>query len=272
MRILITTNGSSTPEKILRFCEPFVKCASDPPTILAVLNPAMDRTPSQTNTLLDEARLVLGVQNIQTKTRVGQPVEEIIHETQEGNYDLVVISNRQVRRLVGLFKKSSVNRIVAHANCSVLVVQGRMRPIHRILLCDSGAQEAQLLIKFRTQVVDLLGIDEEITILHVMSQISAGPGVRGQQLRAGADELIEIHTPEGDLLERDVDSLEESGLHPVPKIRHGLVVEEIMAETRSGDYDLIVIGIQRQKWQHFLLDDLTHQIIEQVDRPVLILK
>jgi nucleotide-binding universal stress UspA family protein len=45
-----------------------------------------------------------------------------------------------------------------------------------------------------------------------------------------------------------------------------------MAETRSGDYDLIVIGIQRQKWQHFLLDDLTHQIIEQVDRPVLILK
>jgi nucleotide-binding universal stress UspA family protein len=272
MRILITTNGSTATEEILKFCKPFMKCASDPPTLLSVLNSGVDRTPPQTNTLLDQARLIFGDQRIQTKTRVGHPVEETILEIQEGGYDLVIVSDRRTSRLVRLFKKSSVNRIVAHADCSVLVVQGRMGPIHRILLCDSGAQEAQLLMKFRTQVVDLLGVDEEITILHVMSQISAGPGVRGQQLRADADELIEIHTPEGDLLERDVDSLEESGAHPIPKIRHGLVVEEIMAETRSGNYDLIVIGIQRQKWQRFLLDDLTHQIIEQVDRPVLILK
>jgi nucleotide-binding universal stress UspA family protein len=77
---------------------------------------------------------------------------------------------------------------------------------------------------------------------------------------------------EGDLLERDIHSLEKSGLHSVPKVRHGLVVDEILAEARSGDYDLIVIGAQRQKWQRFLLADLSHQIIEQVDRPVLVVK
>ena len=125
---------------------------------------------------------------------------------------------------------------------------------------------------FITRVVDILPGEQDVTILHVMSQISAGPGVRGEQLRANADELIVTQTPEGELLERDLSSLEKSGSHPLPKVRHGLVVEEILAEARSGDYDLIIIGAHRQKWQQFLLDDLSRQIIEQADRPVLIVK
>jgi nucleotide-binding universal stress UspA family protein len=106
-----------------------------------------------------------------------------------------------------------------------------------------------------------------------MSQMTAGPGVRGKQLRASAEELIQEHTPEGELLERDMEILEQLNLRAQPKIRHGLVVDEILEEARSGNYDLVVIGAHRGAgWERFLLDDLAYQIIEQMNHPVLVVR
>jgi nucleotide-binding universal stress UspA family protein len=54
-------------------------------------------------------------------------------------------------------------------------------------------------------------------------------------------------------------------------VRHGLVAEEIVAESHSGDYQLVVIGTQcGDHWRHTLLDDLAHQIIARADCPVLV--
>ena len=39
--------------------------------------------------------------------------------------------------------------------------------------------------------IDLLDETGELVVLHVMSQMSAGPGVRGEQLRTGIEKLIE---------------------------------------------------------------------------------
>jgi nucleotide-binding universal stress UspA family protein len=92
-------------------------------------------------------------------------------------------------------------------------------------------------------------------------------------LRADAEELIETEAPEGVLLKQDVQILEKLGLHPFPRVRHGLVVDEILAEAHDGDYDLVVIGAHRgEGWRRILLDDLTHQIIAKLDRPVLVVR
>ncbi len=46
-----------------------------------------------------------------------------------------------------------------------------------------------------------------------------------------------------------------------------------MAEARSGDYDLVVIGAHPlEGWQHLLLDDLAREIITCLDRPVLVVR
>jgi nucleotide-binding universal stress UspA family protein len=130
-----------------------------------------------------------------------------------------------------------------------------------------------LLARLTTHLAELLDGEEEITVLHVMSQMSAGPGVRGAQLRARAEELIEARTPEGELLVRDLQALERPGVHPHAEVRHGLVVDEILAEAQSGDYDLVVIGAHRgEGWQRLLLDDLAQRIVAQLDRPVLVVR
>jgi nucleotide-binding universal stress UspA family protein len=159
------------------------------------------------------------------------------------------------------------------------------------LLCDSGAESPSvglseatgpsvelskgnsILSRFAARLADLLENDVEITVLHVMSQLSAGPGVRGRQLRAGAEELIAESTPEGELLERDIRILARPGIHSRPKVRHGLVVDEILAEARDGDYDLVIIGAYRGKGpRHILFDDLAYKIVTRLDRPVLVVR
>jgi nucleotide-binding universal stress UspA family protein len=106
-----------------------------------------------------------------------------------------------------------------------------------------------------------------------MSQMSAGPGVRGEQLRADAEELIAEHTPEGNLLEHDLEIRGQAELHAEPKVRHGLVVDKILKEAGSGDYDLVVIGAHPDEgWRRILLDDLAHRLLVRLDRPVLVVR
>jgi nucleotide-binding universal stress UspA family protein len=317
MRILMVIDGSSHAEVTLRLGAQIARRAGEPPTVLMVIKHEADRPPPPANVILSRARELLGadVSNVQTKVRIGCPAEEIIREAQEGDYDLVIVGERQDRNLFSRFLfGSTAVRVAEHAPCPVIVAKGKAGPIHRILLCDSGAESPSVglceaspsesewdrtaspsesewdrtaspsesewdrtgpsaLSRFTAQLADLLEGEAEITVLHVMSQMSAGPGVIGKQLRADVEELIEEHAPEGGLLERDIRVLERPGIHPRPKVRHGLVVDEILQDAQSGNYDLVVIGAYHGKgWRRLLLDDLAHKIIVRLDRPVLVVR
>ena len=225
--------------------------------------------------------------------RIGHPATEIVREAEEGNYDLIIVGERPNRNLVRrFFLGSTAVRVVEHAPCPVIVAKGKIGPIQRILLCDSGSEDLSVglpsttlgtggtgeanpsvLSRFTELPVDLLDGTGEIVVLHVMSQMSAGPGVKGKQLRSGTEVLIEERAPEGELLQRDIRALESLGIGARAKVRHGLVVEEILEEVQSEDYDLVVIGAYRgQGWQRILLDDLAHRIVVELDRPVLVVR
>lgn len=288
MRILIATDGSPYAEAVLRLAAYLLQghLADEPPVLLTVIAQEADRP--QAEAMLARARAELRAEplhtsDMQTKVRIGQPAREIIREATEGSYGLVLIGEGWRREGWGVRHLPVITavQVAEHAPCPVLVAKGRVGPIGRILLCDSGAKaivEGQrigpsLLSRFTAQLAELLGGEEEVTVLHVMSQISAGPGIRGKQLRADVEELIREHAPEGKLLEHDVHALERPGVHPRPKVRHGLVVDEIMAEARSGDYNLVVIGAHPDRgWRRFLLEDLARRVLIQMDRPVLVVR
>ena len=282
MQILMTTHGAPHDGVALRFGAEIARRAGKLPTVLTVIKHDKDRP--QGNAVLAHAREILEVNGLQvsTRLRVGHPAAEIVREAEEGDYDLIIVGDSQNHNLVTRFLQGSTAvRVVEHAPCPVIVAKGKAKPIRRILLCDSGAESSSVGLRagpsvpsrFTAQLGGLLKGEEEITILHVMSQMSAGPGVEGKPLRAGAEELIARATPEGELLEQDAAALEWLGVHARVKVRHGLVVDEILSETQRGDHDLVVIGAYRgEGWQRILLDDLAHRIIVQLDRPVLVVR
>ena len=99
------------------------------------------------------------------------------------------------------------------------------------------------------------------------------PEMLEQLLQSSADKLIEECTLEGELLQRDLEALEQTRIISIPKVRHGLVVDEILDEVHSGDHDLVVIGsYPSDGWGRFLLDDLAQKIVTQMACPVLIVR
>lgn len=274
MKILIVTDGSPQSEKVLRFASQIVKRGAETPTILTTIPRSIDTLVSQAEKVLKSAKDILEIPGAQTFTRIGDPCERIIQEARDGVFDLVILGDRRPKNLFARMKRSSnAIEVAEHAPCSVIIVRGEISNIHRILLCDSGSGMSSSLSRLTVQLADILEGEEDITVLHVMSQMSAGPGVPGGQLRAEAQELVDEHTPEGVILEQDLLNLEKPGIHPVPKVRHGLVVDEILAEAKSGDYDLVIVGAHPE-WglKSFLLDNIAHQILNQINQPIMVVK
>ena len=266
MRILIATDGLPHSEQAVQLSSKLAEAARVKLTILTVVKRESDLPNAEKILDMATASLPAGTLEFQTRTRVGNMAEEIVHEALEGMYNLVVIGMGFGGNLLQRLLLPTGEWVLEHGPSSVIVVKGQAVLPRRILICDSGVDSSTLLDQFKQLFSDLLLEDTRLTVLHVMSQISAGPGVSGWQLRADADELIEASTPEGEVLDELEQDIEA-------KVRHGLVVDEIIAEARGGEYDLIVIGEhQNGFWERLVLDNLANQIVTAADRPVMIIK
>ena len=273
MRILMTTGGSSHSDAALRFGLQVLQPTMDAPTLLTVVKRPEDRLRGQ-QLLEQAARLFTDSQPaVNLKVRVGHAPEEIVTEAKEGDYDLVIVGERQTHGLMTRVLGSTAVHVVENAPCSVIIAKGKIGQIRRILLCDSGGLQPDILTRFTISLAERITGEESVTVLHVMSQITAASGVPDDQLRADANELIEARAPEGEWLERDLALLAVPQIQPRAKVRHGTVIDEILDEAQEGDYDLVVVGAHRDAgWQRWLLEDITHKVITLLDRPVLVVR
>ncbi len=273
MRILMTTGGSSHSDAALRFGLQILQPSMDSPTLLTVVKRAEDQPRGKK--LLEQAALTFADSqpSVNLKVRVGNTPEEIVAEARDGSYDLVIVGERRTHGLMTRMLGSTAVHVVENSPCSVIIAKGKIGQIRRILLCDSGGLQPDLLTRFTVSLAERITGEENVTVLHVMSQITAASGVPDEQLRADADELIEARAPEGEWLERDLALLTAPQIRPKAKVRHGTVIDEILDEAQEGDYDLVVVGAHRDAgWQRWLLEDITHKVITLVDRPVLVVR
>jgi nucleotide-binding universal stress UspA family protein len=60
---------------------------------------------------------------VQPKVRFGNPASEILQETEEGEYDMVVMGSHGRGALGGFLLGSVSNRVAHHAHCPVLIVR-----------------------------------------------------------------------------------------------------------------------------------------------------
>lgn len=281
MKILLATGGSIHSDSALRLAATLAPQADTPATLLTVVASPLRR--GRGEQILDRAQELLGNLGVTVvpKLRLGRPEAEILAEVEAGGYDLVILGDRRSHRLRTRIFGSVVMGVVAHASCAVLVVKGEGAPMRRVLICDSGAAQPTVLDSLtRRRLLPLLapksqgaGVGPGVTVLHVISQITAGPGVEEGALEADAAHQVLAHTPEGNRLAQDVTTLQDLGINAEAKVRHGLVVDEILAEVAEGGYTLTVIGAHRRAgWEHFLLEDIAHRVIAEIGGPILVVR
>jgi nucleotide-binding universal stress UspA family protein len=276
MQILIVANGPSDTEAAVTLGLQLVRRTGPPPTLLAVARRGAPGQPWSPDPHLAQSlqQLQSRAPGAQVKLRFGDPEEQILVEARGAGCELLIVGDAcRQNAAARLLRGSLVLNLVEHAPCPVLVSKGRVGPIRRILVCDSGAEGPALPSQFTSRLVAQLGTEEKVTVLHVMSQISAGPGVPGRQLRASATELLHEQTLEGLILKRDLEILQQAGISPHPAVRHGLVVDEVLGEAQPEDHDLVVIGAHRpERWQQLLLGNLARDIVTRSELPVLVVK
>ncbi|NLF65609.1 MAG: universal stress protein [Chloroflexi bacterium] len=271
MRVLIATAGAPHSDIAVKLGSWLAEATgSQTTTVLTVIRRESER--AQAKAILARAVEMMGpgAGTIRTTIRVGGPAEQIVREAEQGDYNLIVLGDRLHHGLAARLLAPTAERVIAQKPCPVLIAREPIRPLHSLLVCESG-REPTVLTRLLEQLMPLVKIAEELTVLHVMSQIAAGPGVGSWELHADAETLIEKETREGRLLELNLLTLQNLNVRPRATVRHGLVVNEILTEAHSGDYDLLVLGAhQVAGWERFLLDDLAKQIIHQAHRSVLI--
>lgn len=270
MRILICTDGSKYAEDAIRFGGLIAKGVKAHLTLLGVIEGPneMEKVRQSLERAID--LLAQEVAALETRTKMGHAAEEILSETEEREYDLVIVGSRGRRGITRFLLGSTAARIVQHAPISVLIVKGQQPSLRRILICTGGEERGEEDIRFGGMIAQSTGA--QVTILHVISQLPLTPEARFEDLEATKKELLQQEIPEAIHLRKGLQILKGLGVAGEVKIRRGLVVDEILAEAEEG-YDLLVVGAHAAPGLYrFLLDDLTTQIVLGSPRPVLVVK
>jgi len=201
--------------------------------------------------------------------RAGSVADEVILQTQAVPYDLLVIGSRGRRGVTRLLLGSLALQVTGHVPASVLVVKGPARDLANFLVCSSAGPVSEHTVQFAGHLARALGAS--VTLLHVMSQLPLVEDAVPEDLEASAEELIQRGSREGVHLRRMLDLLGMDQTTARAVVRHGLVLDEVIAEAREGQYDLLVTGAHvTPGLDSRLADDLSADILLAANRPVLI--
>ena len=289
MRILLCTGGSPHGQGALRFGALLARGSTEPATLLGVAERPEDR--AQVEGALQEGEGWLAdAPTPRVKVRVGQAAEQILEEVASGAYDLVVVGTRGRHGITRFLLGSTAERIARQAEVPVLLVQGDFDAIERMVVCTAVGEPGLAATELAGRVARLAGA--HVTVVHVMSQLPGSliPPHTGpfqvmpqtpaphemseaeiRDLDATAEQLMSSDTWEGKHLREALGILAGLEVPAEARVRHGLVLDEIVDEIQEGDYALIVVGSRPVAgWMRFLLSDVSQQIISCTDRPVLV--
>jgi nucleotide-binding universal stress UspA family protein len=205
----------------------------------------------------------------QLKQRDGHAAEEILRETEENEYDLLVMGARGRSRLTRFLLGSVSYRVLEHAQIPLLIVRESRPQIDNILVTAGGRPQSTPTISFGTELAQELGA--HATLLHVMNPIpQMYTGLH--EMEETLPELLQTDTEEGRTLRRGARLMGERDVDGDLELRHGLVEQEIILEAREQDVDLIVLGssVQAGPLGRLLIGNITRRVIDGTKRPILV--
>lgn len=272
MKILIASKPSSHADLAVEYGLILAKASKADLTFVYVIRRPDEReSGNQYLKKVNAAAKKVGVDATQL-LRVGHASEQIIHLAYEEEFDLIVLGEGSKESVLRRQIAPTNEKVVANAPCPVLIVKGAAKKAESFLMLHSGQEGLGTIQRFLQYTGRLIHKKSRVTLLHVMSQIGASYRIQDWELRAEAKDLIKAKTLEGMWLKEGMVALENATkVKVVPKIRHGLVIDEILKEEALGAYDIVVLGSHRKGgWTEFLVDNIAKQVISQVNRPVLV--
>jgi nucleotide-binding universal stress UspA family protein len=170
--------------------------------------------------------------------RNGQ-AEQVIPERANQSHFLTVVSPLGRSRLRHWLTGRSFRGLMEEIKGPILYVPSVRLPLQRLLISAGGLGYEVDAENLALQVATLSRAD--VTILHVIPPSSLDyPTTRDMRQHAG--DLQDTDTVLGRSLRKGLEIAEAAGLNAKLTTRQGHVVEEILAEVKRGNYDLVCMG------------------------------
>jgi nucleotide-binding universal stress UspA family protein len=271
MKILVCSDGSERARRALASAATIAHATKAEITIFGIIEIGHDENGLRER--LNEESKVVREQDVKLEiiTKFGDPVAEIVRRTQELAYDLVVIGAER-RGAQEFFLPSTKAYSITEAIAPPVLVVPVWRPtIQRILICSGGGAYIENAVRFTSKIAKDLAA--EITLLTVTPQ---PPAMHGTIFRRQADvaALLNSNSALARNLRTEKEIIERAGVSAIVRIRHGIVIEQILAEVERRDYDLVVSGSWpvRDAWRNYAIGNVTREIVNRTARPVLVIR
>jgi nucleotide-binding universal stress UspA family protein len=199
----------------------------------------------------------------------GEPVLQIVQQTSKSKYDLVVIGARWTGAVGHYWRSKRTYEVIKASQPPVLVAIGERTELKRFVFCTGGKEFIELAVKFTGQLAAAVGAS--VTLLHVMAE---PPAMFADLVRMeeNVDQLLQSNSELGTNLRRQKRELDRLGVPAEVHLRHGIVIDQVFEEVRAANYDLIVTGTSQARGllRHYIMGDLTRDILNRANVPVLI--
>ncbi len=194
--------------------------------------------------------------------------EDIIpRKAKQGNYIIVLgpLGRPPIRRLIA---GRSIRHLMEEIEQPILYVPGSKLPLKKLLICIGGlgyevtAEHLAMQMAMKNQA--------EITLLHIIPPLDLDyPTAR--TVSKNWQNLAETDTPIGQSLRQALEIAKNNDLTANVKARQGNVVEEILAEVKEGNYDLLCMGSSYSvnSLRQMYAPNVTAEIAEGAACPVL---
>ncbi len=254
LKVLISSESAFTQESAAQFGCQVARTAGGNATVVSVVNSAAEAARRREDLETLRQSWISDLPHLETRVRQGDFNTEIVHEVQEGHYELVVLESHKGGLMPSsLGQQSTVRRLLAASEAAVLLVRKPHPRLERLLICTATGEPGKSDVLFGARIARRANIPT--TVFHVLSP-QASPVDRRR---------VERHLSQAQI------SLNGMGVENTIKIAEGPVMETIVGEIERGGYDLVVIGAPNLFISRPISrPDLAAQIINHAERPVLI--
>jgi nucleotide-binding universal stress UspA family protein len=271
--ILVATNGFSRTWPGIEYAAWLAGVMRVPLTLVGIIEkkqrPNIDEDIHPLEGIFSQAVSLFQEKNQEYHLEIHEGLaEEVIPRKAKERDFLTIITpfgRPPLRRLV---LRRSFHQLMADITGPILYVPSACIPPTHIIICLGGlgygiaAENLGLEIAAR--------IETSVTLLHVVPPIEIDYP-ESRTVRDNWDHLVETDTLLGRTLRSALDAAQKMNLKANLKLRQGIVIEEILAELKQGEYDLVCMGspYSRHGLRQFYAPNITAEVAEMIGCPVL---
>jgi nucleotide-binding universal stress UspA family protein len=208
------------------------------------------------------------VKSMNLRLEEGSPAELILLVAQEEHPDLILMGAHGRGKVQQLFLGSVSQRVLAHATCSILIINQPLPNIKNILIAIQSPDDVRKMKQFLEK--HPFHPEADITLLSVVP-------IPRSLFRAGVsapEEKIEqaLQSTET-FLDQAVSQLKSCYESVKGFVGLGAPADTILEQASITESDLIVMGVHHpSRITRFVLGTVSHTVLHQATRPVLVIR